>query len=57
MYAMRHSYATSALRAGVTPEELRLLLGHQDLSMIAKHYSHLGSDSDHIREAAKRARS
>lgn len=57
MYAMRHSYATSALRAGVTPEELRLLLGHQDLSMIAKHYSHLGSDADHIRDAAKRARS
>lgn len=55
-YTLRHSFATSALKAGIHPEELRVLMRHSSLEMIAKHYSHLAADREHMKDAAKRAR-
>lgn len=34
-YAIRHSFATNALRAGIDPVTLAVLMGHVDASMIA----------------------
>ncbi len=55
-YAIRHSYATNALRAGVDPVTLAVLMGHADASMIATVYQHLATDPEYLRAAATRAR-
>jgi integrase len=55
-YGMRHSFATEALSRGVPDAHVAALLGHGSTAMLHKHYSHLGSRADVLREAAKRVR-
>jgi site-specific recombinase XerD len=40
-HLLRHSYATRKLSKGMNPVTLQTILGHSDLSMISKVYSHL----------------
>jgi integrase/recombinase XerD len=40
-HVFRHSYATWALRRGMNPLQLQKILGHRDLTMISRVYSHL----------------
>jgi len=54
-YTYRHSYATDALERGVNPAALAVLMGHSDLSMIARHYSHLAERRGALRAAAEAA--
>ena len=54
-YVWRHSYATDALQAGVNPGALAALMGHKDLSMISRHYSHLAERTGQLRQAAEDA--
>lgn len=55
-YAIRHSYATNALQAGVDPVTLAVLMGHADASMIANVYQHLATNPLFLLEAARKAR-
>jgi integrase len=54
-YAFRHTYTTNAIVAGNDPLTVAELLGHKDGSMIAKHYSHLSQNKEHMKKAAARA--
>lgn len=51
-YGMRHSFATAALVNGIPDAHVAALLGHTNTSMIHKHYSHVGSRADVLRNAA-----
>jgi integrase len=42
-YGYRHTVATDLLEKGVPDAEVAAILGHQNTSMIYRHYSHLGS--------------
>jgi integrase len=55
-YGYRHSYATDALVNGVPDATVAALLGHADTTVLHRHYSHLGSRADALREAAARVR-
>lgn len=55
LYALRHSWATNALKRGVDSLTVALLMGHKDPSMLARVYQHLSHSPDHMREQAKRA--
>lgn len=55
LYLFRHSYATRLLEAGVDCLTVSMLLGHRDTNMLARVYSHLGLNPQHLREQAKRA--
>jgi integrase len=55
-YGYRHTYATDALAAGVPDAHVAALLGHSSTAMLHKHYSHLGSRADVLRQAAARVR-
>lgn len=54
-YAVRHTYTTEGLERGVPVATMAELLGHQDLSMISRHYGHLAQKSQHLRDAAEQA--
>jgi integrase len=54
-YTMRHSFATQALVNGVGLAHVAELLGHVDARMVSAHYSHLASNVEHMRDAARRA--
>ncbi len=55
-YGARHSFATGALtRGGVDPISLAHLMGHRDVSMVAKVYSHIAKNPDFLRTQAARA--
>lgn len=54
-YSFRHTFATNALLNGVDAAELAVLLGHNNLSMIADHYGHLSKHADRLKEALGRA--
>jgi integrase len=51
----RHSFTTRALVKGVDPITLGNLMGHADTTMIARVYSHLNQDSEHLRRALNKA--
>lgn len=55
-YAIRHSYATNALQRGVDPITLAVLMGHADVSMIAKVYQHLTANPKFLLDAARKAK-
>jgi site-specific recombinase XerD len=51
MYAMRHSFATRAILAGIDLETLRILMGHANLVQISKVYSHVAKVPAHLHSA------
>jgi integrase len=55
LYALRHSWATNALRRGVDSLTVAILMGHKDPSMLARVYQHLSHNPEHMREQARRA--
>jgi integrase len=55
-YGYRHSYATDCLSAGIGDSQTAALLGHGSTAMLHKHYSHLTSQMDVLRKAARRIR-
>lgn len=50
-YSLRHDFATRMLANGVSPEVVRVLLGHSSLDMVARHYSHIHQRTDLLRSA------
>lgn len=52
--AIRHSYATRLLEAGVDHITVAALMGHVDGTMLARVYSHVGERSDFLREQLMR---
>lgn len=50
----RHSWATRALKSGLDPITVSVLMGHSDVSMLAKVYQHLARDTEHLRKMADR---
>lgn len=55
LYALRHSWATNALKQDVDPLTVALLMGHKDPSTLARVYQHLSHSPEHMRNQAKRA--
>lgn len=51
-YNCRHTFSTLAVKAGVTPQLLSRMMGHEDIKTADKHYTHLDA-KDILREAAK----
>jgi len=50
-YGYRHTFATAALVKGVPDATVAALLGHSGTAMLHKHYSHLTSQAQAMREA------
>ncbi len=46
VHGLRHTYATAALRAGVSPEVLAQRLGHSDVSITLSLYAHVRPSDD-----------
>ena len=55
-YGYRHAFATEALSRGVPDATVAALLGHGSTAVLHKHYSHLTSRADVLRQAAARVR-
>lgn len=55
-YAIRHSYATEGLKRGMDSLTLAQIMGHSDVSMLARHYAHLARNPNYLREQAKKLR-
>lgn len=55
LYHFRHTWCQRALKAGVDPLTVAILMGHHDPSTIAKVYQHLALDPDFLRTALMRA--
>lgn len=55
-YGIRHSYATEGLKNNVDPLSLSILMGHSDVTMIARTYQHLAKNPEFLLEQAKKAR-
>jgi integrase len=55
LYALRHSYSTRLLEAGVDSLTVSTLLGHKDATMLARHYAHISNKGDHLRNALEKA--
>jgi integrase len=53
-YAFRHTFATRKLKEGVSPIVVAELLGHSDVSMLAKIYQHVAQDPAHLLDALRR---
>ncbi len=51
-YGSRHTYATSALAKGVPGATVAALLGHSSTAVLHRHYSHLTSQANVLRNAA-----
>ncbi|MCA9058958.1 MAG: tyrosine-type recombinase/integrase, partial [Planctomycetaceae bacterium] len=54
LYALRHSFATNALRAGLDGLTVAILLGHRDVSMLARVYQHLSHEPEHLLRQVQR---
>ncbi|MEZ6064055.1 MAG: tyrosine-type recombinase/integrase [Planctomycetaceae bacterium] len=54
--AVRHGFATTALKNGVDPVTVSILMGHADASQVAKTYQHLAVDSEFLRNSIAKAR-
>lgn len=55
LYAIRHSWATRALKSGLDGLTVAILMGHSDPSTLARVYQHLAHDPQHMLDQAKRA--
>jgi integrase len=55
LYHFRHTWATRALKRGVDPLTVAILMGHADPSMLAKVYQHLAHDPEFLRNAVMKA--
>ncbi|WP_339888927.1 tyrosine-type recombinase/integrase [Rhodopirellula europaea] len=55
LYALRHSWATNALKRGLDALTVAILMGHRDPSTLARVYQHLGQNPEHMQEQARRA--
>lgn len=55
LYDFRHSFVTHGLKNGVDPVTMANLVGHKDLTMIHRIYSHISQDPDHMRRMAMKA--
>lgn len=55
LYAIRHSFATNALRKGIDSLTVAILLGHEDPSTLARVYQHLNQNPEHLLDQARRA--
>jgi site-specific recombinase XerD len=42
---------TRMLKAGVDPITVATLAGHNDFSMLARIYQHIGQDTEHLQKA------
>jgi integrase len=49
-YAIRHTYISDALIAGVDPVTLSRIVGHADLKMIQTIYAKVEMRADHMKE-------
>ncbi|MAT73362.1 MAG: hypothetical protein CMJ58_28090 [Planctomycetaceae bacterium] len=54
LYSLRHTWATNALRKGVDPITVSVLMGHSDTNMLARTYAHLTHDPAYLQQAAAR---
>lgn len=54
LYALRHAWATRALKSGIDALTVAILMGHSDPSTLAKVYQHLSHDPDHLLNQANR---
>jgi len=55
LYALRHSFATNALRKGIDSLTVAILLGHEDPSMLARVYQHLNQNPQHLLDEVRKA--
>ncbi len=55
-YGIRHSFVTEGLKNGVDSISLAALMGHSDVSMIARTYQHLARNPEFLREQARKAK-
>lgn len=53
-YAIRHMYATEALKTGMDSTTVGHLMGHRDLTQVARTYSHLARDASYLKQQARR---
>jgi site-specific recombinase XerD len=54
-YALRHTFATEALKNGVDAVTVAQLMGHRDLTMVARVYGHLAGADDYLQESLQKA--
>jgi integrase len=55
LYALRHSWATNALKSNVDSLTVAILMGHSDPSMLARVYQHLSHSPEHMLQQAELA--
>ncbi|MBW3539087.1 MAG: tyrosine-type recombinase/integrase [Planctomycetes bacterium] len=55
LYAIRHTWITRMLEAGVDSLTVAILAGHKDPSMLAKHYAHLSLNPKRLLDEARKA--
>lgn len=53
LYALRHSWATNALRSGLDALTVAVLMGHKDPSTLARTYQHLSHNPEHVLQQAQ----
>lgn len=53
-YALRHSFITSKLAAGVDSHVVARLAGHQNTAMLDRHYSHIADDAKFMLQQARK---
>ena len=54
-YAIRHTFATEKIIAGVDLVTIATLMGHVDIKMLTKIYQHVKARPDHLRDALNRS--
>jgi integrase len=53
-YAIRHTFATERLKAGMDSLTVSQLMGHTDVSTLAKSYQHLARNPEYLKQQANR---